>query len=97
MTPHYEDDILSGDDAESRSDQGKSNPHPDIHLIEDNLEVSAGTYTAEENKSLVRKLDWHVSIVFYFGKLDKESCTDQTRMADHAVHLVVLPIQLPGP
>lgn len=61
MAPTYDDDIVSGDDAGSRSDHGKTHPHPNIHLIEDNLEVTSGTYTQKENKSLVRKLDWHVS------------------------------------
>lgn len=62
MAPHHDDDIASGDDAASRSDQGKSNPHSNIHLVEDGLEVSTGTYTEEESKRLVRKLDWHVSL-----------------------------------
>lgn len=61
MAPNCEDVIIGEADTESRSDHGKSNPHPNIHLIEDNLEVSTGTYTEDESRGLVRKLDWHVS------------------------------------
>lgn len=91
MAAHSDDGIASGDDATSRSDHGKSDPHSKIHLVEDSLEVSTDTYTEAENKSLVRKLDWHVSIKIQQMLDGKQAITEMT---DIAFHLVVLPVQL---
>lgn len=62
MANDHENNIVGKDDIETESDHVKSHAQSSSQFLEDNLEVSTGTYTQEENKSLVRKLDWHVSL-----------------------------------